>query len=452
MNGVGWAERPEHPRARNVPVPRIESPNTPVWASRAVLGIATVAAFAVIGSPLGLGLTVVLLAFGVVAARVPKPIPSADLRERRAPADRWRLLWWALAVGLAVVPVLRAAPWVVVPCVFAAAALASLAVGSGRAWGELVAGLSGLWARLPFGAVLVATAAGSVRGRGAALRGTLLAAGILAVFLPLLMSADAAFSEVLQDVVPDLDRPVERALGLAVFATLGGALVYARAKPLAPASVPPARRTLSRLEWALPLGALVALLGAFVALQLATLFGGRTHVLATAGLTYAEYARSGFAQLLAVAALTLAVVAAARRWAPGSRPLLAVLCLLTLVVLASSLKRLGLYEAEYGFTRLRFAAHATLLWLGAIFVLVLIATPRHLPRATLAVTGATVLLFALADPDRRIAEHNVQRYERTGRIDRTYLTHLSADAGLSCPRPDGLSGYNLARERARKAC
>ena len=35
----------------------------------------------------------------------------------------------------------------------------------------------------------------------------------------------------------------------------------------------------------------------------------------TAGLTYAEYARSGFAQLLAVAALTLAVVAAAHRWA-----------------------------------------------------------------------------------------------------------------------------------------
>ena len=224
---------------------------------------------------------------------------------------------------------------------------------------------------------------------------------------------------------------------------------------------PPARRTLSRLEWGLPLGALVALLGAFVALQLATLFGGERHVLDTAGLTYAEYARSGFAQLLVVAALTLAVVAAANRWARGAglRLLLAALCLLTLVVLASALKRLGLYEAAFGFTRLRFAAHAILLWLGAIFVLVLLARAAWLPRAALAITGATVLLFALADPDRRIAEHNVERYERTGQLDRAYVERLSADAtpalvSLRCEpiERDGLGGFNLARSRARAAC
>jgi hypothetical protein len=406
----------------------------------------------VVGSPLGLGLTVVLVALGAVAARVPKPIPTADLRARRAPADRWRAVWWALAAALAIVPVLRAAPWVVVPSVFAAAALASLALGSGRAWGELGAGLSGIWARLPFGAVVAASGVGSVRGRGAALRGALLAAGILAVFLPLLMSADAAFSEVLQHALPNLDHPVERVLGAVLFAIAGGALVYTAVAPLVPALVAPARRTLTRLEFTLPLGALVVLLGAFVALQLATLFGGRRHVLDTAGLTYAEYARSGFAQLLVVAALTLAVVAAARRWAPGSRPLTAALCVLTLIVLASSLKRLGLYEAEYGFTRLRFAAHASLLWLGAIFVVVLLITPKQLPRVTLAITGVTVLLFALADPDRTIAEHNLQRYERTGKIDRAYLHRLSADAGLTCPGADGLNSYNLARARARKAC
>ena len=62
------------------------------------------------------------------------------------------------------------------------------------------------------------------------------------------------------------------------------------------------------------------------------------------GLTYAEYARSGFAQLLAVAALTFAVLGAARRWAPGERVLPAALCLLALVVCVSALRRLGLYE------------------------------------------------------------------------------------------------------------
>jgi hypothetical protein len=85
-----------------------------------------------------------------------------------------------------------------------------------------------------------------------------------------------------------------------------------------------------------------------------------------------------------------------------------------------------------------------------------------LPRACVALTGATVLAFALADPDRRIAEHNA---DRPGRLDEDYLAGLSADAvpalaGLpACERitrelarSDGLVGFNLARERARNGC
>src|SRR4029078_7451345 len=112
--------------------------------------------------------------------------------------------------------------------------------------------------------------------------------------------------------------------------------------------------------------ALVVLVGVLWALRFATLCGRRRHVLDTAGLTYAEYARSGFAQLMVVAALTLAVAAAARRRAPGSGAPDAALCVLTLVVLASALKRLGLYEETFGFTRLRFAAHVSLLLFGAV--------------------------------------------------------------------------------------
>ena len=74
--------------------------------------------------------------------------------------------------------------------------------------------------------------------------------------------------------------------------------------------------------------------------------------------------------------LTLAVIAGARRWArvgaAGTtwllRALLAALCVLCLVVLASALKRLGLYEEAFGFTRLRLLADANILWLGAVLV------------------------------------------------------------------------------------
>jgi hypothetical protein len=43
-------------------------------------------------------------------------------------------------------------------------------------------------------------------------------------------------------------------------------------------------------------------------------------VLHTDGLTYAEYARSGFWQLSFVTALTLVVLAGAARWAPRAEP------------------------------------------------------------------------------------------------------------------------------------
>ena len=73
------------------------------------------------------------------------------------------------------------------------------------------------------------------------------------------------------------------------------------------------------------------------------------------------------------------------------RALLAALCALCLVVLASALKRLGLYEEAYGSTRLRLLADANILWLGAVLVLVLaaLATGRAgwLPRALVLVSA-----------------------------------------------------------------
>jgi hypothetical protein len=159
------------------------------------------------------------------------------------------------------------------------------------------------------------------------------------------------------------------------------------------------------------------------------------------------------------------VIALARRDSPVLTLLLGLLCALTLVVLASALKRLELYEEAFGFTRLRLLAHAAILWLGALFVLIVAAgalkRTRSLPRATVAMSAAAALAFALANPDARIAEHNLERFERTGAIDRAYLRHLSADAAPALirageaheptPEPDGILSANLGRARARAA-
>ena len=211
------------------------------------------------------------------------------------------------------------------------------------------------------------------------------------------------------------------------------------------------------------------------------LFGGDGYVLETAGVTYAQYARDGFAQLVVVSVLTLAVVAGALRWGrtgPDARllrALLTALCVLTLVVLASALHRLGLYEQAFGFTRTRLAVDAFLLFNGALFLLVIAAlatgSGAWLPRATVVLVAVGALAFQLSDPDRRIATHNVERFEHTGSIDVGYLSNLSADAVpalVRLPQPlrdralepqrrrlarggDGFAGANLARAKARRA-
>jgi Domain of unknown function (DUF4173) len=216
--------------------------------------------------------------------------------------------------------------------------------------------------------------------------------------------------------------------------------------------------------------------------QLTVLFGGRRHVLSTAGLTYAQYARQGFWQLLAVTALTLAVVAVAVRKAARAtqgdrtivRTLLGTLCVLALVIVASAIHRMSVYEQAYGFTRLRVFVIGTEFWLGAVLILVLGAGIRMsgswLPQAVLASAVVAMLTLAVINPDAYIAKHNVDRYERTGQIDPAYLATLSADAfpaldrlpaalracalqdlapALTASPADPWYDFNLDRSRAR---
>jgi hypothetical protein len=170
------------------------------------------------------------------------------------------------------------------------------------------------------------------------------------------------------------------------------------------------------------------------------MFGGHDYLRRTTGLTYAEYVHQGFGQLTVATVLTLAVMAVARRKAALSTPrdramlraMLGALCLLTLVVVASALYRMHVYEEAYGFTRLRVLVSVFEAWLGIVIVLVMASGIRlrgaWVPVASL-VTGAVLLLgLAMTNPDAYIAERNIERFEQTGRIDWYYLSGLSADA------------------------
>lgn len=160
--------------------------------------------------------------------------------------------------------------------------------------------------------------------------------------------------------------------------------------------------------------------------------------------------------------LTVAVLGLALRVAPRDTPaqrwllrgVLGVLCLLTLVIVASARHRMGLYEQAYGYTRL---VEVVELWLGLLFVLVLGALVRvrtgWLPQVVLATAVVVLVGAGIANPDRFVAQRNVQRYQETGKIDLDYLRRLSPDAvpALVCLPPDQrrLATYEVADRLGR---
>ena len=477
--GAEVATRPARPEDASLFGERWPGPDGP--APRPVVGLVTVAgigtALAVPTGPVGLGwpLTALTLVAATLLGRryaaAARPVLAADVG------------WAVAAVALAAVPAVRAADWLAALCLLAAVGAAALAV-AGRSFPSLVANLAlppvaGLRA-VPW---LARGVRGGVASPARVVGVALASAAVLLVFVPLLASADAAFARVVSAITPvvEVDDDVVRTVvlfGVGVLAT-GAALflLFAPPEPVGPTWRPTRLRL---LDWALPVGLLVGVFLLFVVVQSVVLFGSDAHVLATTGLTYAEYARSGFWQLLAVTALALGVLALGSRWAPVSTPaergakrgLLAALAVLTLVLVGSALHRMWLYQQAYGFTVLRVLVLTVELWLGAGFLIALVAVlrlrPAGLSRPMVAAGVAALLGLALLDPERFIAEHNAARFGETGRLDADYLATLSADAvpallrlpepARSCTlvviaadlrEPDGLRGANASRAAAR---
>ncbi|GAA3766952.1 hypothetical protein GCM10023083_00590 [Streptomyces phyllanthi] len=392
---------------------------------------------------LGDGLAVNLLIVALPAALAAYFAARAAGRRPRA----WTIVWSVGALALLTVPALLDADWPSFLAVVTAVGTGSLALHGGRSWPAVLLGPIGVLNSLVTGPAWawrgLRTLSRGVRERlGPLLRALTVTAVLLLVFGTLFAGADAAFADLLGALVPDMsvaDGPL-RVL-LFVFG-LVGALAAARtaAAPVHWDLVEvPEGRARGRVEWVLPLIVLIALFAVFNAIQLAVLFGGYDAVLEETGLTYAEYARQGFWQLLLATLLTLLVIVLALRWAPRTRSgdrslvrgVLGTLAALTLVVVASAVRRMDMYVEAYGLTRLRISVLGMELWLGLVIVLIMAAGvwgARWLPRAVAASAAAGVLVFGLVSPDELIAERNVQRYEDTGQFDLDYARGLSADA------------------------
>ncbi len=284
----------------------------------------------------------------------------------------------------------------------------------------------------------------------AVLRGVLIALPILAIFAGLLSTADPVFERWMQDFV-DLFR-LERLpeylfrgfLIVLVAYLLAGAILHAasqsRDEKLVGLDRPLVRPFLGFTEAAIVLGSVVVLFTVFVLIQFKYFFGGQANIDIVEGYIYSEYARRGFGELVTVAFFSLllflglsGIVQRETRLQRGGFSALGIaMVALVGVILVSAFQRLLLYEAAYGFSRLRTYTHVFMIWLGLLLVAVVIIDLLQRERAfalaaLLASLGFAVSL-SLLNVDGFIVRQNLGRAAQGEGLDVAYLTSLSDDA------------------------
>ena len=333
-----------------------------------------------------------------------------------------------------------------------------------------------------------------LRRAGAAVAGVVLALPFLLVFGALFASADPMFRAALQWMfIWDPTVIVRHAVPIGAVAWVSAGYLRAVAQPARDLKNPFGHLvpeiTMGFVPVATALGAMVLLFTLFVAVQTGSLFRGESFVLSHTGLTFAEYARGGFFQLVAASALALPVVygapwvaalagaGAAAREVRSLRALQAAQLGLVALVAVSALWRMSVYIRAYGLTEDRLYGAAIIVWIGAMIAVfartILVGRPQSAALGATAAAALVLGLLNLANPDALIARYNLDR--ATGRLDVEHLLTLHADAtpvivsrlgalddasrcalatGLASRWRDAPAGdwrsWNLARARARR--
>ena len=278
-------------------------------------------------------------------------------------------------------------------------------------------------------------------------RGLALAFAPVVLFIVLLANADAVFEKV---VSPSFSLDPEIAIdnlfvGLLIMVLSAGLLrklfLYIKKPPVThpPLQTPTAALKLGITEIETVLIALNAVVGLFVAIQFRYLFGGANLVQGTTGLTYAEYARRGFFELLTVVAISVPILVAMNGLLHRERRMdqrifrcTAGLFIVQLfIVAASAIERMRLYVDFFSLSPLRLYALAGMAFLVGVLALFLGTTLRGRPDrfafCSLTWLATVVIGLNVLNPDAVIAKYNLQ--DRPGqRVDVALLASLSSDA------------------------
>ena len=256
---------------------------------------------------------------------------------------------------------------------------------------------------------------------------------VLVVFGSLLASADPVFSKLIEDF---FETFLER---LVLSAVVAGFLLLVSVFRHKPQESEYSCQKIQTLSALIASSSLIALFGLFIFVQIKYLFADEMTFKAL-DITYSDYVRAGFTQLLWVGALGLILsyflhirsrITTQLKNISWLKSANAILIFELFVILLSAAKRNSMYISAYGLTRIRWVGGVFLFWLAAIFclmaILVLVKkfSDRYFISGFLALGMMAILFLNLVNMDRVIA--NYQPSDDFKQIDYYYLSLLSED-------------------------
>lgn len=262
------------------------------------------------------------------------------------------------------------------------------------------------------------------------LKALLIVVPVTLLVLWLLTSADMVFGNYFSNIFKVFDYiPNTNIIGriisiLILFTYIGSVLIYS----INPEKTETKRKKLDYYTIRLLLTVLNVIYIVFDIIQIRSLL--LHHVGNT--ITYAEYARQGFFQLMFISVINLIIILLSKstKETKYNKIMSISMIFLTLIIISSSFIRMYLYESTYGYTILRLGVYIILI----TEVLLLIPTIIYIfnskfkiLRSYLYITIFVYTFINLFSIERIITENNIKRYYIKDDIDIEYLENYNYD-------------------------
>ena len=265
------------------------------------------------------------------------------------------------------------------------------------------------------------------------LKSYLIVIPIFLVVLILLSSADLIFASIFKDIIKFLDylsfeEIVRRVIHFTlIFLFLGAFLLYLKKEK---GNVPSTSTGIKVEDFTIKL-LLTLLNGTYIVFNCIQIFSLGFHKL-PANITYAEYARTGFFQLMIISMINIGIILISKKSKSSKyiKGMNLLMVLLTFLIMLSSFYRMYLYEQVYGYTLLRIGVYLALVTEAILLIptiFYILKKDFKVFKYYLMIPIIIYTILNLVSIDKIITNRNIALYRQKNKIDIEYLQNENAD-------------------------